>query len=226
MIDRSFEEFVAEESPGLLRTAYLLTGRPGAARDLLQTGLIAVYRHGDRLADPLGHARREMVAAHVGWRTRVRVGDLLADSPLLAGTRGLPGFSQPPPDVPARDELSSALAQLPPRLRAALVLRHGAQLPVAALADALGARGEDVAGLTGLAVARLGALLGGSPADDAALVERLRRELPRLAAAVGEPGDIAAHVVVGARSQRHHLVGLLAVLVFLVLVVVLTVLTV
>jgi len=227
MSGRSFEEFVAEASPGLLCTAYLLTGRPGAARDLLQTGLLAVYRHGDQLADPVGHARREMVAAHVGWRTRIWVGDLLADSPLLAGTRGLPGFSPPAPDVGPQDELSTAVARLPPRLRAVLVLHHGAGLPDAAVAGALGARVEDVPGQMQVARARLSELLGSAPADDGALADRLSRELPaRSAAVVAEPAEIADLVVAGARSRRHHLVGLLAVLGFLVAVVVLVALTV
>ena len=47
----SFEEFVADRSAGLLRTAYLLTGDRVEARDLVQGALIATERSWDRFTD-------------------------------------------------------------------------------------------------------------------------------------------------------------------------------
>src|SRR3954452_23181426 len=88
----SFEAFVAERSTELLRTGYLLTNDRVQARDLLQTALMAAYRHRDEPTDPTAQARRALGGAHTGGRGGLRVGDLLAESPLMAGPAGLPGF--------------------------------------------------------------------------------------------------------------------------------------
>ena len=228
MSDGTFEAFVAEAATPLLRTAYLLTGGRRSAHDLLQTALIRTARRWPDIpatADATAAARHELVGAHAEWQGRLGVGELIADSPLLAGARGLPGFAQQPPDVGPRDELSVALGHLPPRLRAALVLHHGEGLPLPATADALGVPGEDVPGQLAEALARLGALMGGTAED--ALVARLRRELPAHAAdVVADPAAVLALTRDGARSQRRHLAGLLAVAGFVVLVVLLVALTV
>ena len=229
----SFEAFVTAQATPLLRTAYLLTGGRRAARDLVQAALVAVHPRFDTLPDgeQAPAVVRELVAAHVGWHTRIRAGDLLTDSPLLAGTRGLPGFATAAPDVGPRDELSTALAVLPPRLRAVLVLRLGTGLSAPDTADALGIAVDDVPGQQALALARLRVLLGGPDRDDAdrdaALADRLARELPAHAAGVtADAAETAALAVDGVRSQRHHRAGLLAVLAFLVLVALLVALTV
>src|SRR3954463_14981741 len=119
----SFEVFVAECSTELLRTGYLLTNHRVQARDLLQTALMAAYRHRDEQPDPVAQARRGLVGghtgrarrrrgggAHAGWQRRLRVGDLLAESPLMAGTAGLPGFGTGVPTDPGpRTPLTTAL---------------------------------------------------------------------------------------------------------------------
>ena len=62
---------------------------------------------------------------------------------------------------------------------------------------------------------------------DAALADRLARELPAHAADVtADPAETAELAVDGVRSRRHHRAGLLAVLAFLVLVALLVALTV
>jgi len=227
--DRDFAAFAAERSTALLRTAYLLTGGRGAAHDLLQIALVAVHRRWRSFADreeATAAARRELVAAHVGWRARIRLGDLLADSPLLAGTAGLPGFGPPPGEAPPRGGLLAALAGLPPRPRAALVLRYGDGLSEAATADALGGGVADVAGSTEVGLARLRTTVEPAPADDDALVRRLRLELPLLAAdVVADPRATADLALDGARYRRGHVAGLVAVGAFLLVVALLVVLT-
>jgi RNA polymerase sigma factor (sigma-70 family) len=47
--DREFERFVLAESPGLLRSAYLLCGDHGHAEDLLQTALLRTLRRWDAI---------------------------------------------------------------------------------------------------------------------------------------------------------------------------------
>ena len=49
--DRDFEQFVAERGARLLRDAWLLTGDPHLAEDLLQTVLAKVWPHWRRIAD-------------------------------------------------------------------------------------------------------------------------------------------------------------------------------
>ena len=48
--DREFERFVMAESPGLLRSAYLLCGDRGQAEDLLQTALLRTFRRWNEIA--------------------------------------------------------------------------------------------------------------------------------------------------------------------------------
>jgi DNA-directed RNA polymerase specialized sigma24 family protein len=215
--DGSFEAFVTEASTELLRTGYLLTNDRAQARDLLQTALMTAQRHWDQLTDPLAYARRQLVGTHTGWQRRLRVGDLLAESPLVAGASGLPGFTTGVRADPGpRTELATALAALPPRLRAALVLRYGAELSEAGTADALGSTVEEARDAVVLGLERLAELLPG----DGDPAGRLRAELPAQAAAVtADPGQAAALALDGARDRRHHLAGLAALAAFAVLVV-------
>lgn len=225
-----FRAFVAEEAGALFRTAYLLTGDPGAADDLLQTALLRAARRWDpaagrAAATSTGRAaatsavRRELVAVHTG--RRLWIGDLLADSRLLAGTAGLPGFGPQPADPGPRDDLTAALHRLPARTRAALVLQLGDGLPEAAAADALGGTVGDVGALTRDGLDRLRRVLDEPDADDDALAERLRRALA--ADVVPVPAGTADRLADAARARRRNAAGLIALAVFLVAVVVLVV---
>jgi DNA-directed RNA polymerase specialized sigma24 family protein len=218
-----FEAFVAAHATSLLRTAYLLTGDRAQARDLLQTALIATHRHWNALGDPTAYARQELVRSATGWGRRLRVGHLLADSPLLAGASGLPGFGASGHAEPGpRTGLTTALAELPPRERAALVLRHGEGLSEEAVAAALGIPEESVRGLLDHGLARLRELQPGQ--TDGA---RLRAELAfRVAEVAAPPAETVALVLDGARSRRRHRAGLAALAVFVVLVVLVVALTV
>jgi len=210
-----FEDFVAGRSTGLLRTAYLLTGDRVAARELLQTALMTTERHWTRFADPeeaAAAARRELVAAHTGWRRLLRVGDLLADSPLMAGAAGFPGFAQRSTDPGPADEVSVALARLAPPLRAALVLRYADGLSESATAEALGRPVPAVTADTARGLELLGT-------DAARLGRWLDRRAQQVSAA---PGDVVDEARDGARAQRNHRLGL-AVLVGLLAAIVLVV---
>lgn len=216
----SFAEFVAAEAAASHRTAFLLTGDRRAAGDLLQEALIAVHRRWDRFADraeATAAVRRELVAAHVGRRWN-RVGEVLAGSPLLAGATGLPGFGPPTSDPGPQDETTAALAELLPGQRAAVVLRHGADLSEEATADALGASVTDGRALTGNGLRRLAELREVDGAAAVALVHDLAERAP------AAPGDVHAWVLDGERSQRRHRAGVLALAGFLAVVVVLLVL--
>jgi len=211
-----FELFVAAGSPALLRTGYLLTGDRVRAHDLVQVALMAVQRHWGQIADPTAYVRRELVRAVTGGGTRLRAGDVLAESPLLAGAWGLPGFARRATDPGPRDGTTIALAGLPARERAAVVLRFGDALPEGAVADALGCPVEDVSPLVRAALGRL----------DAGSAERLRTDLAGWSDPADPPRDTYAEVLDGARDQHRHRAGLVALAAFVVLVVLLVALTV
>ena len=224
----SFEAFVAGRSTALLRTAYLLTGDRARALDLLWTALAAASRRWDRMADAeeaTAVVRRELVAAHTGWWNRLWLGDLLADSRLLAGTAGLPGFVPPPADAGPDDGVAAALDRLPPRTRAALVLRLGEGRSEDATAAELGARVEEVRAWTRRGLDRLRELLDATGAGDEALTGRLRRSLAVRSAGAPDPEITAAQVLAAVRGRRRHLAGLAALAGFVVLVLVLVAVT-
>jgi len=160
--DGSFETFVAERSTTLLRTAYLLTGDRGHAEDLLQTALIKTYRHWGRIDhdDPTAFVRRVLVTTHASWRRLSRVSEFGSATPLLAGASGLPGVAPTSLDVGERDEMTAALATLPPRMRAVLVLRYWEDLSEAGTAEVLGCSVNTVKTHTSRGLARLRELLG------------------------------------------------------------------
>ena len=172
--------FVAGHEGPLLRTAYLLTGDPRSAEELVVTALTRTHRPWRRRGgggDPAAAVRRTMV------RTLVRQGDRPAAD--RSGTAGQPSDDTgPPPPDGSTAELRRALLDLPPRTRAALVLRLHDALTEAETADVLGCSSGTVAALTGQATATLrgrglgrppppaipwssAAAAGGQPDDDA-----------------------------------------------------------
>jgi DNA-directed RNA polymerase specialized sigma24 family protein len=218
----SFDGFAAGSGTALLRTATLLTGDPASARDLVQTALVAVHRRWGRLADEeqaTAAAHRALVAAHT--RRGVWLGDLLADSPLLSGLAGLPGFPRQPPDPGPRDELTTALSRLPAALRAAVVLRYADGLTGPAAAAALACSVEEAQRRTELGRTRLAELLG---ADSASLAARLPAELGARVAGPA-PAGLAQQVREAQRAQRRHRAGLGALAGFVLLVALLVVVT-
>jgi RNA polymerase sigma-70 factor (sigma-E family) len=124
-------DFVEVRYAELLRTAYLLTGSPHAAEDLVQTCLLRAIGRWDRIADPLAYLRRAMINERVGRWRRLRRELLRADPPDLA----VPDATVP---VAERAAVLAALRGLPTRMRAVLVLRYWEDLSEAETADLLG----------------------------------------------------------------------------------------
>lgn len=130
----SFEDFARGRTPALLRYAHALTGDPARAEDLVQDALAGLYRHWRRVGvdDPYAYARRSILNGHLSrWRrvlrfesSRADVPDLyVADHAMAAADRGL---------------VREALAGLPPRQRAVIVLRYLEDLTEQQVADLLG----------------------------------------------------------------------------------------
>ena len=133
-IDDEFADFVAQWSPALLRVAFLLTGDHGLAEDLLQTALMKTSRHWHRLTNrdhAYSYVRRVLVTTHTSWHRRHRPPETLIDR--------LPDVVTEPAHEPAAlGRALAALEQLPPRMRAVIVLRFYEDLTEADTAHALG----------------------------------------------------------------------------------------
>jgi RNA polymerase sigma-70 factor (sigma-E family) len=133
-----FEDFVRARSSSLLRTAFLLTGQNQAeAEDLLQIALERAYRHWRRISgleQPELYVRRVLVNASADRRRRLA---RRPELPLPAVPEG-PVTSDPVAAVADRDFLLRALAKLPPRQRAVLVLRYFDDMSESQTAQMLG----------------------------------------------------------------------------------------
>lgn len=127
-----FEEFARSETPRLLGLAHALTGNPHDAWDLTQEALVRVGLRWRRLSaqNPGGYARTVVVRLNID-RARRRRREVLTDTT---------------PDRPAPVEvvdeidpwLRTALDELTPQQRAAVVLRVLEDLDHAGIAQRLG----------------------------------------------------------------------------------------
>lgn len=160
---RSFEEFTAGALPALLRFGHVLTGSPHEAEDLVQEALAKSLRRWQKVRadDPVAYVRRVMVNTHLTrwrrWGGRVRLGDV----PEAAAEDSWLARSQ------EWDELRRALAQLPPRQRAVLVLRYLEDVPDPAIAAMLGCRPVTVRSQAARGLAALRPLLAAGTAGTA-----------------------------------------------------------
>lgn len=134
--DVEFRAYFASRLPALLRLAYLLTGNAADAEDLAQTALARAFVAWDRVRTsdaPDAYVRRILINAHSRRFRRRRVGEtLMSDVPDgVPHPGGLAG-------VEDRVGLAAALAVLPTRQRAVVVLRYCEDLPEAQVAEILG----------------------------------------------------------------------------------------
>jgi RNA polymerase sigma-70 factor (sigma-E family) len=129
-----FGEYAAARGAALERFAYVLTGDPQLAQDLVQTALLRAYRRWwrvGRLDYPDAYVRRIVTTSYLDWRRR------RSSSEALPGR--LPESTAPDlaDGVAERDQVRRALAGLTPRQRTVLVLRHYEGLDDAAIAALL-----------------------------------------------------------------------------------------
>jgi RNA polymerase sigma-70 factor (sigma-E family) len=149
-----FDEFVAENVDGLLRTAYLIVWDEAEAEDLVQECLLKVARRWPRIRRmerPLAYARRILVNLTLdGARGRARRRSELEPSarPEAVAIDALAA-------VDGRAELLHALSQLTARQQAVLVLRYFNDLTEAEVADVLGCPSGTVKSSASRGLARL-----------------------------------------------------------------------
>lgn len=156
--DRQFGEFVSARMPAVLRWAHLLTGDRGRAEDLVQHAFAATYRHWRRI-EPDGaeaYVRRAVLNAHLSWwRRGWRSEQPVAELPERPGPDPTGGTG----DIDERDAMWSALAVLPPRQRAVLVLRYYEDLSEAEIARVLDIAPGTVKSQAAKGIARLRTLV-------------------------------------------------------------------
>ncbi|KPM55614.1 RNA polymerase subunit sigma-24 [Frankia sp. CcI49] len=167
-----FTAYFAPRAGGLLRFAFLLTGDAGEAEELTQMTLVRMFvvwprvRGHDR---PDAYARRVMVNANARRFRRRRVRQVLVDVP--------PERAEPSSQLAAVEDrvgLAAALATLPPRQRAVVVLRYCEDRPEAEVATLLRCSTGTVKSQAAKGLAKLRAHpavtgLGTGPADPAGL---------------------------------------------------------
>lgn len=133
--DDGFPAFVREQWAPLVRTAFLLTGDRSYAEDLVQTALEKTHRKWRKVAvmdSPAAYVHRAMVNTAISWRRRRSWGEV-PQTPADAAQ-----VDDPFERVAQRQQLVAALRQLPPKMRAVLVLRYFEDLSEADTAAVLG----------------------------------------------------------------------------------------
>jgi RNA polymerase sigma-70 factor (sigma-E family) len=139
--DREFRQFVSDRSAGLLRLAYLVSADRAAAEDVLQTALVRAYLRWHRIeSNPEAYVRRIVVtvAADEHRRPYRRREVTAAQVPDAVDP------SEPFGSAEVSQQLRDALRSLPPRQRAAVVLRHWVGLEPAEVAELLGCSIETI----------------------------------------------------------------------------------
>jgi RNA polymerase sigma-70 factor (sigma-E family) len=159
--EAAFVEFAQASRDRLRRTAYLLCGDWDQASDLVQEGLVRVYvrwprlvRHGGELA----YARKAVVSAFLDHKRRRSSTERPQETdPTTASGEDVATA------VTTRAALMSALADLPPRQRACVVLRYFEDLSVADTAALLGCTEGTVKSQTSRALFSLRSMFEDSP---------------------------------------------------------------
>src|SRR5262249_50334579 len=131
----TFEEYVQQRGPALVRLAGLLVGHRHLAEDLVQEVLAKAYVRWGRVAradDPDLYLRRMLVNAHISWWRRRSYHE----------TVGVPAGDEPASgahdaEFAERDALWQLIPTLPRRPPAALVLRDHQGLHDGAVARVL-----------------------------------------------------------------------------------------
>lgn len=135
-IASSLEELYVRHAPAALRLAYFLTGDAETARDLVQDAFVRMAGRFRHLRQPDAfdtYLRRTIVNLHASGLRRLK-----AERSSLAREAALTVPAANQDDDGARDEMWHAILGLPPRQRAAIVLRYYEDLSEWQSAEVLG----------------------------------------------------------------------------------------
>lgn len=163
-----FDRFVADTAGPLLKAVYLVVWDRHEAEDLLQECYARLARRWPRvrrMENPRAYARKTLInlALDDTRRQRRRDGELGVGRATDAEHRVDDDAEASLSRIDAGTDLERALAGLPPRQRAALVLRYLEDLSEAQTAEAMGCSVGTVKSTTSRALERLRTLI---PPDD------------------------------------------------------------
>ncbi len=156
----AFIEFAELAGPRLRRTAFLLCGDWHAAEDLAQTALAKVFVAWRRInyQDAAhAYATRTLINTYLADRRRKRPVELITDR--------VPDHPAEQYPAESRIVVMDALATLPPRARAVIVLRYWSDQSVEQVAGLLGCSTGNVKSQTARALDKLRAVLEAGDAE-------------------------------------------------------------
>jgi RNA polymerase sigma-70 factor (sigma-E family) len=151
-MDARLADYVSGQWPSLVRYATLLCGDGVEAEELVQSALVRVALRWPFVRDkddPSGYVKRAIVHANISRWRRLRSRELTVD---VVPERSSADVAI---SVVDHDEVRRALAVLPPRQRAVLVLRYLDDLTEQQTADVLGCAVGTVKSQTSKALAKL-----------------------------------------------------------------------
>lgn len=164
----SFGDLYLGSFAAMVRLARVLVDSPETAEDLVQDAFVRLHRHWGGVRDPRAYLHRSVVNAcrshhRRAWRERSRLTRTEGGADRASHITGR--AAREDPDIvdgvaeqgraDDADVLGTALATLPYRQRATLVLRYYSDLPDAEIAVALGCRPGTVASLVHRGLERL-----------------------------------------------------------------------
>jgi RNA polymerase sigma-70 factor (sigma-E family) len=155
-----FTSFAEAASPRLVATAYLLCGDWHTAEDLTQTALAKVFASWHRISRQdavLAYARRTLLNTYLAHRRGRRWREVL--------TSELPEMPVQPAAPELRLALTEALATLPAKARAIVVLRYWEDMSIEQVAALLGCSEGNVKSQSARALCKLRDRLGGTLTD-------------------------------------------------------------
>jgi RNA polymerase sigma-70 factor (sigma-E family) len=152
-----YSEYVALRWPALVRTAYLLTGDHGHAEDLAQSALtkclVAWPRIRSRHAAD-AYVRKALLNTYISWRRKSSWHEMPSEDPPASDSYdSVEGLAQ-------RSAVLDALAVLPPKQRAVVVLRFYEDLSVQDVAKQVGCSTGSVKRQTHEALKKLRHVMG------------------------------------------------------------------
>ena len=160
--DRSqFAEFALMRAGALHRAAYLMVGDDQLAQDLVQEALTKTYVAWPRLRDPRNaeaYCRKAITTTAISWFRRKGWNNERPTEHLPDESLDLVSHERA---VTEHDAVWRELQQLPPRQRAALVLRYYEDLSEVQTAEAMGCAVGTVKSQVAAALTKLRERLGG-----------------------------------------------------------------
>jgi len=172
-----FEEFATSRWAGLVRLAFGLTGDRWLAEDLAQTALASAYATWWRVRradDPDAYVRRILINAS---KRRFR-GGRVSEQPSEPGDLPDLTVADPAAGIDERSALMAALAGLPPRQRAVVVLRYWEDMTDAQVGVLLGCSASTVRSQATRALAKLRASGGLTDTDPGGVAPPRQQEVP------------------------------------------------